>query len=147
MATLFVAYEFDPNIVYGGNHVITPIRIKEVIFQSEGSNLHADDVINVMERYYLVTEETSSSLKEAELNTVVATCYEPMEKGKTYVAYIFKSPDDESDPYYYDGQSPYAVSKHSLFCISDDTLSPYLQSDSIYVDMWIDVNSAYKNKQ
>ena len=78
------------SVVYGINHVITPIRVINVIYQGKDLSLNNDDIINALERYYFVTEQIPIDLTEHQIGEAIATYYEPMQSGKTYVLYLSK---------------------------------------------------------
>jgi hypothetical protein len=136
----------DPTIVYGNNHVITPVRIKDVIYQSTGNKLQKDDVIHVMERYFIATEETPVILREVGSNAVVTTDYDPMERGKTYVIYAGNDIWNEDSPYLFNGEPPYVVDKNGVYCISHEPATDNLRNNDIYMRIWKDVIEAYGDR-
>jgi hypothetical protein len=141
--------DWDPTVVYGSNHVITPMRIKEVIYQSDGNDLKAGDEINMMERYFIATKETPLLLEEVGRNTVITNSqypYTPMERGKTYVIYAGINAWNKDSPYLYNGEPPYVANSNAVYCISEEPVNERQTEDSVYMDMWNSVMKAYGDK-
>ena len=134
----------DKSKVYGLNHVLTPVKIKKVIFTGKDVRLEEDDVLYLVEPFFYVTEETGEYYKAYGMNSIVADEYDPIEFGKTYVMYLSYYP---SEIYDFDGKTTLGTLglRESVYCISDDAPSNRASSDPIYTEIWQEVKSKYGN--
>ena len=75
------------------------------------------EITNVIEPYYFVTSETPYQLNHLPMYSIISTEYEPMEKGRTYLVYMF---NDIHEVYYYNGGPILAVAgfRESVYDLS-----------------------------
>jgi len=132
--------------IYGENHVITPIRIKKMIYQGSSVPLKEDSVIHVLEPFFYITEETPDYFKEKdkEEKRIVANEYDPLVKGKTYLLYARWAPTP-IDMYDYLGQPPLTLvgEREAVYCLSDTEPKQINQPLDFYDRMWEDVKQRY----
>ena len=135
--------------IYGKDHTLTPVKILDVLYQGDKVSVKKGDVISVVEGYVLVTEavkEQRSAYANQRLNTVrLNDCYEPLEQGRAYLAYLVMGDESLDEMYTYQGKLPAfsAYSSLSIYCLSDDQLSDAAAKDRNYASLWQDARKKY----
>ena len=155
--------EREPGKIYGVNHVITPIIIKNLIYTGASVSLEEGDTIYLYEKFQYVTKATKHSEKiegievpdtspkknpegssESEEKKYTTKEYDPLEKGKTYLLYASHEPP-LTDAYKYKGQPPLLLSglRDAVYCLSDDTPQQYGKKTPNYETWWWIVKERY----
>ncbi|GHV09521.1 hypothetical protein FACS1894217_13960 [Clostridia bacterium] len=132
-----------PELNYNFSHVITPIKLLNIIYKGEDVSLNEGDIKYCEENFVYVTEETPVELERYGENAIISREYDPMEVGKKYILYMFYNTDIPR--YDHNGEQILFICalRESVYCISDD--APYQgENRTLYYDeLWQEVKAAY----
>lgn len=141
-----------------GDSVITPIKILDVIYQSDKVTAQRNDTINVVEPYLIISEEVKRSNPECTLplNTAACTYCDPMEVGRTYLLYLVSndfseystlSKDDPENTDVYQGEFLFtSPGRKFVYCLSDDNLSEEAAKNASYVSLCKEAREKYQSR-
>lgn len=132
--------------LYGVNHVLTPIKIQQIIYKGSKVALKAGDIIYVIEPFFYVTEETPDYLSSVEKGTYVTNEYDPMVKKKIYLMYA-KCKPAILNMYDYDGQTPLTLQglREAVYCLSDESPQQNGETTENYFSMWNEAKRKYSD--
>ncbi len=143
------ASEREPGVVYGINHVLTPVKIERVLYSGADTSLEEGKEYYLREPYFYVTEETPDYYTEYGKNHIYATDYYPMTKGNTYLVYITQKTQKSYDYLKYQGEIPLIMVsfQEAVYCLGDTdrAKSVCITEDENYWKLWNEAKLLYED--
>ena len=136
--------EREDGVIYGTNHVLTPIKIQKIIYRGEDISIEEGKEYYLLESYFWATKETPDYYEYYGDGCIIAREYYPMIKGNTYLVYLNQK---SSDIYDYKGE-PVLYPNHSLeatYCLGDlqSVKALNITEDPNYWKLWKEANALY----
>ena len=136
--------EREPGVVYGVNHVLTPVVIEKIFYAGENVDIKEGETYYLKESYFYITPDTPLYWDEYGENRVYASEYNPLVEGHSYVVYMVYR---QSDIYDYNGEPILFVNgmREAVYCLTDQETAKSLvfSGDENYWSLWRDVIHTY----
>ncbi len=77
-------------VIYGKNHVLTPVRIDRILYAGTSVNVTAGTEFLLVEPYFYITDETPDYQKRYKTTEITAAVddYNPVVKGNSYLIFL-----------------------------------------------------------
>ena len=136
--------EREPGVVYGINHVLTPIKIQKIIYCGEDTCIEEGKEYYLAEPYFLVTKGTPDYYEYFGDGCIIAGEYYPMTKGNTYLIYLTQ---ESSEIYDYQGEPVLNANylQEGTYCLGDlqSVKALHITEDPNYWKLWEEANALY----
>jgi len=140
--------EEEPGKLYGINHVLTPIRIKRILYAGEKTGLKENETYLLREPYFYIVKSAWPYYNEHSENKIYTWEYTPLQRGYRYIAYLTLSTSEESA---YEGNTILSTNgfQEAVYCLGSErtakrvtgTLAPIYWN---YWSLWESVMEHYK---
>jgi hypothetical protein len=137
--------EREPGKIYGKNHVLTPVRIKRILYAGEKTALKKNEIYLILEPFFYIEKSAWPYYNDHGGNKIYTVEYTPLQKGYRYIAYLDLS---TSETYAYKGNTilriPYR--QESVYCLGSERTAKRVTdtSDPNYWDLWKSVMENYR---
>ena len=124
----------------GTDNVVTPVRVLDVIYQGKDVKVEQEDIVNVVQSYFIVSEAAKKKRKDYyddeyyPLNAAIITACDPLEPGRVYLTYLSLD-NDTNSIYAYQGKEVYGVGREGVVCLNNHILSEDQAKDADYVNI------------
>jgi len=140
------ASEWESGVVYGVNHVLTPVKIERVLYSGADTSLEEGKEYYLREAYFYVTKETPDYYTEYGKNHIYADDYYPMTRGNTYLVYVKQKSHDLYD---YKGEPTLSqiTRQEAVYCLGDISRAKSvcnIDSEN-YWKLWNEARSLYED--
>lgn len=131
------------DVVYGVNHVLTPVTITDILYAGEDVDLVLGETYYLMEPFFYVTEETPDYLEVHGPGTIVAQEYTPMQKGNEYIVF---GRYEHSEMYDYQGEQILdPISYEGVMCFASEAKAKAISisGNDNYWSIWRETMAKY----
>lgn len=121
--------ERDPSVIYGLNHVLTPVKIEEIFFSGENVDVEVGKTYYLCEPFFYIDESTPEYFERYGEDTIYCAEYTPIQKGNQYLMYLTYK-DDEI--YNFDGEKVLGTAglQEAVYCLAPESEA----KDSVFSD-------------
>jgi hypothetical protein len=137
--------ERDSSVIYGLNHVLTPVKIEEIIFSGEDVDVEAGKTYYLCEPFFYIDKSTPEYFERYGEDTVYSAEYTPIQKGNQYLMYLTYK-DDEI--YNFDGEKVLGTVglQEAVYCLASEAEAKesVIAGDDNYWRLWNDVAQNYR---
>lgn len=140
------ASERKAGVVYGLNHVLTPVKIEKLIYRGDDTSIEEGKEYYLKENYFYITKESYDYYKEFGDNCIYAKEYYPMTRGNTYLVYLTQKSDNI---YNYQGETILSTigMQESVYCLGDisniKSMNITEEQNLWYYRLWDEANLLY----
>ena len=141
-----------PGEQYGGNYVITPVKIEKVLYAPEEIDIAEDQITYIHEPFFYVEENTKDYCEYYDVGTVILTAdkYTPLQEGYHYIVYLGIYDHDET----YNGFLSYngvvypqiCYVQEGVYCLEEEEIAKNVINQykgEFYWDIWREVVDHY----